>query len=107
MLLSERLALHRLFKDSLVEAQSQRKMRDDWVDFERQTMLDEVNKEMAKRHLPPASTLDITKAESKAEGHVDYTSKFALYCAFVVEVAQTVRDIEIERKGMDVEEKTR
>jgi len=50
-----------------------------WVIDERKTMLDAVNSERFRRGLP--AVIDIGKAERSAMGHVDYTQKFALYCA--------------------------
>ncbi len=52
-----------------------------WELFERRAMLAAVNGERASRGLAPVAERDIVDAERSAVGHVDYTDKFALYCA--------------------------
>lgn len=76
--------LRDLFLAKLVEAQKQRHTRDDWIEFERTTLFEAVNQERASRGLPPVSLADVMRVESFACGHVDYSSKFALYCAELV-----------------------
>lgn len=69
------------FREELARAQSQRNSRSDWVEFERATMLGLVNEERRLRGLPGVSLEDILRVETMAEGHFDYSKKFALYCA--------------------------
>lgn len=58
----------------------------EWVVFERKTMLDAVNVERAIRGLSPIDVETLYhKAERRAEGHSDYSRKFALYCAWLAE----------------------
>ncbi len=52
-----------------------------WVAFERQAMLDAVNLERRVRGLPHVTVAQVIRVENQACGHVDYGSKFALYCA--------------------------
>jgi hypothetical protein len=74
------------FEALLTEAQKLRPQKSqrigeelEWVIYERKIMLDEVNAVRFQCGLP--SVLDVNKAERCAMGHVDYTRKFALYCA--------------------------
>jgi hypothetical protein len=73
---------------ALVRAQEQRHARQDmvgdepgWVVFERDVMRSEVDRIRAEHGLPPVPMETILRAERLATGHVDYTKKFALYCA--------------------------
>lgn len=61
-----------------------------WVFHERETMWQEVNRQRSARGFPPVTLLDIKRVEQLAVGHVDYDSKFALYCA---ELSLGERDI--------------
>jgi hypothetical protein len=85
MKLHDKLRLHDKFLQSLATAQKQRGERDDWMLFERQTMLDAVNAERAARSRPPVSMAEIERADRLASGHSDYSRKFALYCAELVD----------------------
>lgn len=69
------------FREELARAQSQRGSRSDWMEFERSTMLELVNEERRLRGLPVVALEDILWVETMAEGHADYSKKFALYCA--------------------------
>ncbi len=53
----------------------------EWVAFERQAMLTAVNIERHTRGLPPATMAQIIRVENNAAGHVDYATKYPLYCA--------------------------
>jgi hypothetical protein len=53
----------------------------EWMLYERGVMLDAVNAERLKRGLDLVTLADIERAEIPATGHVDYSRKFALYCA--------------------------
>lgn len=64
--------------------QSSRKMRDDWLAHEQNAMLWAVNKERGLLGKPPVGLRAIQRVEQQAIGHVDYSSKFALYCAELV-----------------------
>lgn len=74
---------------ALVSAQSSRRHFPgvEWIDFERLVMLACVNRirfvdDRFKDDPRPLFTLDQIKAvESQAAGHIDYTKKFALGCA--------------------------
>lgn len=67
----------------LEEAQCARQFpKADWISMERTAMLDAVNRlRVGKR---PVDLATITGVERLALGHVDYSSKFALYCAELV-----------------------
>ena len=69
------------FREELARAQEQRRSRLDWIEFERNTMLGLVNEERRLRGLPQVSLEDILWVETMAEGHMDYSKKFAIYCA--------------------------
>lgn len=68
----------------LSKAQEQRVIRRDWIAFEQQTMLDAVNRMRAERGRETITLTALLKKESLAVGHIDYSSKFALYCAEMV-----------------------
>lgn len=68
--------LHQL----LVEAQKQRKFRDDWEEFEKETMLYSVNAIREELKLPALTMKDIEQVQGIAAGHCDYTKKFAYFC---------------------------
>jgi hypothetical protein len=53
----------------------------EWVVFERGQMHAAVNAARAERGLPPVELKAIDRVERYAAGHVDYATKFALYCA--------------------------
>ena len=78
-------ALHRHMLDVLSAAQSDRSRRADWVAYEQQVMFVAVNEERRVRRLPPVFIDDILRVERMAVGHVDYSTKFALYCAELAE----------------------
>lgn len=79
----------------LVTAQKERKARGGWVDdpvfseqtlewvlFERQAMLTAVNLRRQELGLQPITAKELVrKAETSASGHIDYSRKYALYCA--------------------------
>jgi uncharacterized protein YkwD len=56
----------------------------EWVIYERAQLFEAVNQERALRGLPSLTLDDIRRVEYTAEGHIDYASKFALYCAELV-----------------------
>jgi hypothetical protein len=93
--LRQRLALRDRFRAVLAKAMEQRDKRPDFVDtmdgpelewvlYERVVMLDEVNRMRAERGYPKVDSYLVLRAERMACGHVDYHSKFALYCAEIV-----------------------
>lgn len=53
----------------------------EWVIYEREVMLKTVNAVRLQKGLMEATMADIKRAEGCAKGHVDYSQKFALYCA--------------------------
>lgn len=78
-------------KDTLREAQKQRDRRRDivnglpgWIRWEQEQAADVVNRLRARLGKGPVAFPLVQRAESRAAGHVDYTPKFALYCADLV-----------------------
>jgi hypothetical protein len=55
-----------------------------WALYEQGKMLEAVNLALADRNRPPVQLANIQKVEHMAMGHVDYASKFALYCTEIV-----------------------
>lgn len=55
-----------------------------WVLLERQFMHQQVNIERAGLHKPAVPIVTIRRVETMASGHIDYTRKFARYCAELV-----------------------
>lgn len=84
---------HGWFLDVLTAAQKERPLRQDliklpdgseecgWVAFERETMHRAVNDVRAENGLDEIPIEPVLRAERLAVGHVDYSEKFALYCA--------------------------
>lgn len=75
----------------LVEAQEERELRRDpisgdmgWVLYERLVVWGEVNRLRAQQEKAFIPVKSILMAESSANGHVDYTHKFALRAAELV-----------------------
>jgi hypothetical protein len=97
MAIGERLDLIKSFQGVFDAAAKERKKRQemvpdplepDWKVFgwqlhEREQMHAAVNAERARRGLPPADITAIRRADGLAAGHVDYATKFPLYCAEV------------------------
>lgn len=52
-----------------------------FVPHEQQGMTNAVNQARTARGLPPVTLEDVQRVEQQAVGHIDYTAKFALYCA--------------------------
>lgn len=52
-----------------------------WVTYERERALAGVNWLRHMRDLPPVDMATIVRVEGMAAGHIDYTAKFAVYCA--------------------------
>lgn len=52
-----------------------------WVVYEREQMTNAVNLARRNRGLPTVTVEDVRSVEHEAEGHSDYASKFAFYCA--------------------------
>ena len=76
------------FLDILNEAQKLRPQKSkyignelEWIIYERNVMLNTVNTVRLQNDLLPVSIYDIKCIEKHAIGHIDYSSKFALYCA--------------------------
>ncbi|MCE4026215.1 hypothetical protein LXM50_09530 [Microbacterium sp. Au-Mic1] len=55
-----------------------------WVLYEREQMFAAVNGLRAKAGKDPVALEKLTSAETRAAGHIDYTSKFAMGCADLV-----------------------
>jgi hypothetical protein len=83
------------FRDELLkileDAQTERKLRDKWIDgelgwvvYERQVMFNAVNAKRKSLGKEAISMKDLEQAESSACGHCDYSKKFAFYCAELV-----------------------
>jgi phosphopantetheine adenylyltransferase len=81
-------ALYSRLHRTLVRAQEERPLRDEfvdgeleWVTYERETMHTAVNEARAELGYQPVDVTAIERAEQSAGGHFDYTKKYALYCA--------------------------
>lgn len=85
---------HDQFKAKLVQAQKDRPRRGDivvdpvtgqseiaWMLHERQMMLDLVNEYRRQHGREPAMMAEVVQLETIASGHIDYTNKWAWYCA--------------------------
>ena len=55
-----------------------------WVLHEREVMFDMVARERAMLGKGPIPITEVVKVERMAQGHSDYSSKYALYCAELV-----------------------
>lgn len=77
------LELHHVLTEAQKE-RDKRRVNAGWIDYERNVMHDAVNRLLARVGREPATEQEIRSAESMACGHVDYTKKFALYCAEIV-----------------------
>ena len=66
-------------------AKRRTKTTEEWIIAERQAMFDAVNSKRTARDKTPLLITDIERVERQAVGHSDYTHKFALYCAMLVE----------------------
>ena len=56
-----------------------------WVEQERGVMCDAVNRHRARLGKKPVTMDDVEAVEQLAVGHVDYGTKFALYCTELVQ----------------------
>lgn len=88
----QRLALHERMERVLAAAMLERDQRlqvadfgdgyeTRWVHYERHLMLREVNRARAEQGHDPIDVETLRRVEQLACGHVDYFTKFALYCA--------------------------
>ena len=78
--------LYKKFLEELKVVQNQRRgvPSEVWVPREREFMLNLINTARSEEGRPPVAIEDVERVETFAMGHVDYTSKFALYCAELV-----------------------
>ena len=87
------------FEDHLNELQKERKNRPDTIDFKGQNlpawavfeiigMFDKVNQARKKLELDQCQLDQIVLADKSAAGHSDYSHKFSLYCAEIVQKDQ-------------------
>jgi hypothetical protein len=53
----------------------------EWVIYEREVMLKAINAIRLQHGRPEATVQEVMRMENCAKGHVDYSSKFALYAA--------------------------
>lgn len=90
--LDQKLALRVQLLGILTVAQAGRHLRWDvidgepgWVLHERETMHAAVNQARAEAGKQPLPIAAIEAVEQQACGHSDYSSKFALYCAELVQ----------------------
>lgn len=67
-----------------------------WVLYEREQMTSAVNFARTHRGLPALTVDDVRRVEREAEGHADYASKFAFYCA---ELALGIREPRAEEEA--------
>lgn len=65
----------------LGEQQRRRQDRPDWLTAEIDVMHRAVNRLRGERGLADIDRAAIVRVERSACGHIDYSSKFALYCA--------------------------
>lgn len=77
--------LHREFEAVLSKAQKERDKRapegpGGWIMFERLAMFDYVNLYRCSQGAPIIAIKQVEQVETVACGHVDYATKFALYC---------------------------
>lgn len=73
---------HRKTKTECVPNEADGRSSPEWVLFDRRAVLAEVNAIRAERGKQPIDERTLLrKAEWQAEGHSDYTSKYALYAA--------------------------
>lgn len=94
---NERLACVERMEATLLGAMSERPERQglapapdggtevEWVAFERQAMLFQVNRERGALGKSPVTVEDVLRVEGRAVGHSDYARKFAIGCADLVE----------------------
>lgn len=84
--------LAKRFRALLSATQAERHLRPDlvtvngqpeceWASYERKVMHREVNLAREAAGFPPVPLEAVARVEQQAVGHVDYTAKFALYCA--------------------------
>ncbi|MEV7770512.1 hypothetical protein [Kitasatospora sp. NPDC086791] len=90
--LDQKLALRDRPLNTLTAAQQERAAREyvtdgelGWVIYERKTMHQAVNAARAERGLTLVPIGAVERVESMASGHYDYSSKFALYCAELIQ----------------------
>lgn len=71
------------FHASLKRAQEDRNCLPypEWQEYELLTMVRNVNRVRTHKGKPMVSVADVMVVEQQASGHLDYTKKFALYCA--------------------------
>ncbi|MFA6235560.1 MAG: hypothetical protein WC824_15430 [Bacteroidota bacterium] len=74
----------KLLLEALTEAQKQRRIREDWIQFERKVMWAETNRFRNLLGRGPVLETEIIRVESLALGHTDYSERWALYCAELV-----------------------
>lgn len=90
--LGQKLALRDQFRETLATAQAERHLREDvidgevgWVLYELHAMHQAVTQARAELGKQPLPISAVEAAEQQAVGHSDYSSKFALYCAELVQ----------------------
>jgi hypothetical protein len=88
---TERRALIALFVTELAKAQQERPARPDvtdgeleWVVFERDKLLELINRERAKLGKSQVDRPTVMQIEQSAVGHFDYTQKLAIRAAELV-----------------------
>lgn len=70
--------------DRLEDAQRHRQTDPNWIENELAAMLVAVNQERHNLSKAPISLDALRRQERMAQGHSDYSRKFALYCANLV-----------------------
>lgn len=78
-------ASYQAILSALVEAQKQRAARRGWHAHEMEVVLQKVNDLRARSGLAEVHLDALQRVESMACGHVDYTTKFALYASELAE----------------------
>jgi hypothetical protein len=100
----EQRELERIHNDLLRTLRAEmrkRQRRDGWVDGEpewvrreRNAMFVRVNRWRGRRRMPPVDLTEVERAEEQAEGHIDFASKWSLYCAELV-LGITMRGVQV------------
>lgn len=77
--------LHAELHELLCSEAEKRNERKDWQREEREAMLEAVNGYRSRFGKSPVVMADVQRVEQMAVGHIDYGTKFALYCAELVQ----------------------
>ena len=76
---------HCALETALDRETKKRSSNPNWIEDERQLMLETVNERRGQLGKNPLLLADVERVERGAVGHSDYVHKFALYCSELVE----------------------